>query len=236
MRGLLPAVGLGFAICIAAGPGAAWAGEATPNWAGPYVGAHVGYGWNHTDYTSALYLPSPYGTQTGPSGSIEQSGLLGGVQAGYDFQAGQVVLGGVIDISGANVTGSAIPDPQNDPDKNSVLTSTMDWLSTVRGRVGYAFGNYLIYATGGLAMAHATAHDTKIEPGLGFNDGGGDTTYFGATGGVGGEVMVGNGLSLFAQYLYVGLNTGSITFSPAPLVGTNTTSVNLVEVGLNKKF
>src|SRR5258705_13841990 len=50
------------------------------SWTGFYVGAHVGYGWGTHD-TGVL------------DGEPKSKGVLGGVQAGYKFQTGHVVLG-----------------------------------------------------------------------------------------------------------------------------------------------
>jgi outer membrane immunogenic protein len=218
------------AFCLATAAGAAngsAADPATVDWSGVYVGAAAGYAWNHSAYTSTFY-----DIYEGPAGTIDQDGMFGAVQAGYNFQSGPWVFGPVVDFALADVTGSAVPDPTSQyPSK---LTSKMDWFSTIRGRIGYSTGPLLLYGTAGLAIAHASARDTNI--GYGFNVGEGSNTFYGWTAGAGAEAALGGGFSVFAQYLYIDLESDGITFSPAPLVGTVDTTINLLEVGLNKRF
>src|SRR3954469_21077669 len=59
------------------------------SWAGPYLGANLGYGWGTVDNNLA-----------------KPSGLLGGVQAGYNWQSGPLVYGveGDLQINGAEDT------------------------------------------------------------------------------------------------------------------------------------
>ena len=94
------------------------------SWAGPYLGANLGYAWG-----------SVHNNPTKPSG------FVGGVQAGYNWQSGPVVFGveGDIQATGANETFA--PWKFSNP-----------WFGTVRGRVGYAFNNIMFFGTGGLAF------------------------------------------------------------------------------------
>lgn len=94
------------------------------SWAGPYLGANLGYAWGTVD-----------------NNPTKPSGLAGGVQAGYNWQSGPVVFGveGDIQATGANETFA--PWKFSNP-----------WFGTVRGRVGYAFSNILFFGTGGLAF------------------------------------------------------------------------------------
>ena len=49
---------------------------------------------------------------------------------------------------------------------NATATSTVDWYSTLRGRVGVTDDNFMVYLTGGLAMG--TTEHTFTAPALGF--------------------------------------------------------------------
>src|SRR5262245_11688032 len=121
------------------------------SWAGPYLGLNVGYGWaNDPSVTCTFSDPSPCseGTFHAPS----PTGVLGGVQAGYNWQVGTFVLGLEGDISAANIHDDK-NFPSVDPHKALDRTAAQyDWLGTVRGRAGYATGQALFYATGGLAF------------------------------------------------------------------------------------
>src|SRR6202035_3074212 len=110
------------------------------NWSGFYLGVNGGGGWGQS------YL----GTNTD---RIRTSrGLVGGT-AGYNYQfQNNFVLGleGDMDWAHLNGTNSSVNCPAG--------CSTSDtWLSTVRGRAGYAFGGVMPYVTGGLAVGDIRA-------------------------------------------------------------------------------
>jgi len=114
------------------------------DWTGFYVGGHIGGGWGTKD----IFDPSQ-GEKELASGNV--SGFLGGVQAGYNYQANSwLVLGIEGDFSWANVNGGltgTVIDP-------STGTARADWFATLTGRVGYSFDHALLYAKGGAAWVH----------------------------------------------------------------------------------
>ena len=100
-------------------------------WTGFYAGAHAGYGW-------AFDEPSPF----------DVSGGVLGMHAGYNYQMGQAVLG----IEG-DYSGSWMEDSQSTG--GARVTLDVDYLASIRGRLGYAVGNSLLYGTIGYAWAEA---------------------------------------------------------------------------------
>ena len=72
-------------------------------------------------------------------------GLIGGT-IGYNWQINRIVVGaeGDIDWSGIRGTTILLCPPG--------CTTRNYWLSTVRGRLGYAFDRFLPYVTAGLAV------------------------------------------------------------------------------------
>ena len=82
---------------------------------------------------------------------MDLSGGIIGLTSGFNIQTGPVVLGLEGDISATNKKGSAAEFPPNAVFNNEVKER---WLSTFRGRVGYAQDNWLLYATGGAALAN----------------------------------------------------------------------------------
>ena len=94
------------------------------SWAGPYLGANLGYAWG-----------SVHNNPTKPSG------FVGGVQAGYNWQTGPWVFGAEGDIQATGANDTFAPWKFSNP-----------WFGTVRGRVGYAFNNIMFFGTGGLAF------------------------------------------------------------------------------------
>jgi outer membrane immunogenic protein len=127
------------------------------NWTGFYLGGNFGGAWVHTDITvnatgtvGSIQLPT-----TLRSGSTNGSGIIGGGQIGfnYEFPASWVV-GIEADIDATHITGSesactAVGCTGHD--------TTLEDFGTVRGRLGYAFNNVLVYGTGGWAWSNVTS-------------------------------------------------------------------------------
>jgi outer membrane immunogenic protein len=136
-----------------------------PTWAGFYVGGHVGYGEADVDVdlrvqAEQLQFDETFGT------SLSPSGLVGGVQAGYNWQSGSLVFGieGDISFTDWDDSGVILDADLGDFDgrfegTDALVTARadVDFLASIRGRVGYAFDSVLLYGTGGVAWADAEA-------------------------------------------------------------------------------
>ena len=144
-------------------------------WTGFYVGVNAGGGWASRNNNNNLGFPFvgalPFGggipfATSGNGGN--QSGFIGGVQAGYNYQFGigsGFVIGGETDIDWANINrnhsnnvafGSfTLPQfPGTLFTPSNVATTSRNnnqYIGTVRLRAGYAWDRILVYATGGLA-------------------------------------------------------------------------------------
>ena len=144
------------------------------NWSGFYIGGNVGYGWGDAD-TSFNPLPSAAAfvnlapTTLGP----DPQGVIGGVQAGYNWQAGKFVVGLEADIQASDIHGSAVVTPiiQNNgvpfPGAGFLSASQrIDWFGTVRARAGFTpVDRLLLYVTGGLAYGNVSyAAQTDFRP------------------------------------------------------------------------
>lgn len=154
------------------------------NWTGFYAGLNIGGAWGRSDATTtpscALPAPpvSPYfcsptlgqansaAIAASGTGSISGSAFTGGGQIGYNLQNGSIVYGAELDVESFRIRASRQASaiyPVNLGPVGPPLTFTIassastDWLFTARGRVGWAFGNLLAYATGGLAMTNLGA-------------------------------------------------------------------------------
>ena len=100
------------------------------SWAGPYLGANLGYAWGSVS-----------------SNPTEPSGVAGGVQAGFNWQNGVPWVFGIeADIQASGAEETFAPWKFSNP-----------WFGTLRGRVGYAFNNVLFFGTGGLAFGELRA-------------------------------------------------------------------------------
>jgi outer membrane immunogenic protein len=149
-----------------------------PLWTGFYVGLNAGYTFGGSDsvyvatYPGALnpllvgnpvFLAAQAAAATSASGILSPTtdGFIGGGQIGYNWQFNNSFVVGIeADIQGAGARGSAygvgaganpLVPPFGTASTLSV-TKNLDYLGTVRGRLGWLFTPTLLaYATGGLA-------------------------------------------------------------------------------------
>ena len=229
------------------------------NWTGFYVGGNVGGQWGNADLnTSTIWTPAGYfaassvpAINTVGAQGVNSSSVTGGFTAGYNWQVNHAVLGleGDINYFGfkGSATGSALY-PCCAPTGFTVSSQvSADWLATIRGRIGFlATPNWLIYATGGAAIADVKGNFNFTDTFAAATESGAiRDTRVGWTAGLGGEYAVGNGWSLKAEYLYVDLGRASmisnnLVVGAAVPAQTFTHSFdiksNIVRVGVNYKF
>jgi outer membrane immunogenic protein len=222
------------------------------SWSGFYVGGNAGYGWGDANNATGLggdWLTD--GTRdnliVGPpvNEQLRPNGFTGGIQAGYNFQAGQWVTGIEVDANHFGLKDQFSRTVRNAFSGSSyTLTSAFesDWLVTVRPRVGYTFGHLLVYATGGLAVAHQKASQNITQLNLVFTEAGSvSKATVGWTAGAGAEYAFDNRWSVKAEYLYV--DAGSVSFSTIGDTQDRYTAshsahlkANIARVGLNYHF
>jgi outer membrane immunogenic protein len=176
------------------------------NWSGFYLGGHLGYGWSSEEATAA-----------GVVGSTDPDGFIGGVQAGYNWQADRWVFGIEGDWSWSGADGNAVLGG---------LTSDHSWYATLTGRVGYAWDNWLWYVKGGAAWA-----DTEYSA---FGFGTASDTRVGWTLGTGVEWALAPQWSAKLEYNYLDFSNDTFTFAGTPV--DVDTQVHLVKLGLNYRF
>jgi outer membrane immunogenic protein len=104
------------------------------SWAGPYLGATLGYEWGSVDNSN-----------TNPSG------IAGGIEAGYNWQRGAFVFGGEADIQLSGADDTVSPFEFSNP-----------WFGTLRGRAGLALNNVLLYGTAGLSYGELRADSFNL--------------------------------------------------------------------------
>jgi outer membrane immunogenic protein len=117
-------------------------------WTGCYGGIEGGGNWGQTHSNSIDPTRNP-GAIHSPDHDLG-GGLVGGT-LGCNYQVANWVVGVEGDFSWTNQHGSAgTPPPFN---TTFTITENERWLATTRGRLGYAAGSWLVYATGGAAWA-----------------------------------------------------------------------------------
>lgn len=122
-------------------------------WTGFYVGANVGGGWSVAKSEFDFAGSPVFATASNPL-----AGVVGGGQAGYNWQTGPLVLGVEADIQASGLSGSLTAPPCPAAlcgvDVSASYTQRMDWFGTVRGRLGYATDAWLVYGTAGYAYGN----------------------------------------------------------------------------------
>jgi outer membrane immunogenic protein len=134
-----------------------------PSWAGFYIGLHAGAGWSNLEGS----FSDPNGTISGVSINGNQGnqtlGVLGGIQAGYNWQFAPAWVGGVeVDWSLSSVSASNNVTPLTFnpggivvPNAQVQLGESANWLASARARLGYiGWYDTLFYVTGGAAWAN----------------------------------------------------------------------------------
>jgi len=250
------------------------------NWTGWYVGGNAGasFGNVNTDFNapvSATFAIFNLTTNIAGSSREHPSGFIGGGQIGYNWQfSPRWVVGLEADFQGAaerrsstvvtNLPGITSPFPFSGVTGSTNYQTKMDWFGTVRGRVGYVWGNgeVLTYATGGLAYGKIDLEGTNTLSGtVGLTTPFSITQAFGHsqidvgwTVGLGAEGRLGNSTWTWkVEGLHVDLGTLDATGSGAcfrttvvcginlsltvdPLATRSHFTDNIVRVGLNYQF
>jgi len=216
-------------------------------WCGFYLGLNAGGTWSDNDsvaVNSVLtqdFLPGPasYGAASanGAAGSVPVGapvGIIGGGQIGYNWQVSSAWLVGLeTDISyitgvsglGSGTLTNSVPfaffGAPEVVTTSIASTSKLDYLGTVRGRLGYLTPTFLLYGTGGLAYGGVKASTAITQSSTGFLQS--STSAAGAfsqmragwTLGAGLEWMFVQNWSAKVEYLHYDL--GSVTFSNGAL-------------------
>jgi len=197
------------------------------NWQGCYIGGNVGGAWSRMDTEQPG--PVSYGREN-------DSGFIGGGQAGCDFTAGSnLVFGvqGMFDFGNINGRHSvtAFPTLSETNSLKSVITAT--------GRIGYLFTPQLL-GYGKMGVAFMRDRNSVFTPaGALFESA--SFTLPGMVAGAGLEYMFTPNWSVFAEYDYIWIEDKSGQFfTGAPGFAGETLNVKPVVqtamVGINYKF
>jgi outer membrane protein OmpA-like peptidoglycan-associated protein len=192
-------------------------------WGGPYGGLNLGADWGHMPGAVSI---EPSGAVPGSTVGLtnhRNATITGGGQAGYNFQFNNVVLGIEGDINGGGpsyttgVTGTA-GKPTFAPGSN--FTASSDWNASIRGRVGYAYNQVLLYGTGGFAVANANLSANYASPAAGVSGGSASNsaTLIGGTYGGGVEYAVSPNVSVAGEFRHTDYGSARMNLGSAPTI------------------
>jgi len=194
------------------------------SWSGFYIGGHAGAGWSE--------------------GS--DSAFIGGGQIGYNWALSpNWVIGVEGDFSGTTFSDSAsFATTINGIPVAGSASADLNWIASVRGRLGYTWDRFMLYFTGGAAWADFDASAIATTPGVtitGVSSG----TLSGWVIGGGGEWMFAPNWTFGVEYLHYEFDNvdGNATFTgPFGTVSGSFSgsgdsgSVDVVRARLNYKF
>lgn len=195
---------------------------------GFYAGGHVGYLFGSATATFADPIPGAAAGGTTPYGAF-----FGGVQAGYEhYFPSRLMLGLELDMSFASAedlsqvlsyraTGTATANQQ------------LEYLASLRGRVGYAMDRWTPFVTGGIAWA--SVRNERIDLTTGNDAATPGTVRSGYVLGAGVDYRLDPQWSARAEYLYTSLPLTGFTFA-APARYDSAYDLHRVRLGLNYRF
>jgi outer membrane immunogenic protein len=207
-------------------------------WTGFYIGGHIGWGSAELETTLVdPFFPFVAGTRFGGEGA---DGFLGGVQAGFNWQAGAWVFGVEAQASWADITREGTITAVGPGGSNTLVHSTsIDVLGSLAARLGVAFNNALIYAKGGAAFldwSSSVAFAGPNVPAVGsvsFGD-----TKWGWMVGAGVEWGFITNWSAKIEYNFMnfGLNQESFALGGVSSRFDHDLDVHVVKLGMNHRF
>ncbi|HWD13017.1 porin family protein [Pseudochrobactrum sp. sp1633] len=198
----------------------------TFSWTGGYIGLNAGYagGKFKTDFYEDVF------TDLSLRGNA--SGFIGGVQAGYNWQFDQAIVGIETDFQGSSLKSDfSVSDSMT----GISLGTKVSWFGTTRLRLGYTpVDRFMVYATGGVAYGKVKTYADVFGGYSSQSD-----TKVGYTVGAGAEYAITNNVTLKTEYLYTDLGKLKLDadFDGRSIrIGEAKSQFHTVRVGVNYKF
>ena len=227
-------------IMVTKTPAISHSDAAAYNWSGFYAGVHMGVAWGSSNWTEQPDgLAGSLNLFQNPDAFSEFGSWFGGVQAGYDYMLpNRLVVGVAADVSAPsfqNLNGLSIGGTSTfvapTLGQESLSETVLD-MGTVRGRIGYAPGDWLLYATGGFAWTYDQLTVTQA-------NGTTDTPFlwrFGWVAGAGVELPLARTWTAGLEYLYTHYGNSTVGFANAGQTFQSDLSVQELRVTLNYRF
>lgn len=203
------------------------------NWAGFYIGGNVGGLWS-TDSVEVL-SPDYYTFDPGRTNTLSPSGIVGGVQAGYNYQISSFVFGVEGDLDFTSAKGS-FNYPGFFGEEVANHSTSFPFFADLRARAGVAFDRFLPYVTGGVVFANL--NNSLTDPSFPFSVNRGSSAT-GWTLGAGVEYAIDNHWSVKGEYLYMqfpDVTASVLLFDEETYSFKFRDSAQLARVGVNYRF
>jgi len=216
------------------------------DWTGLYLGGHVGGAWGHSSWTAGPGIGGSNSLYRPINPSDEGGSWFAGLQGGDNYVLPNgLVLGGEVDLSapswpktpkGVNPFGLSIGGGSTfaSPTLGAVsYAETVEVFGTARARLGYALGDWLMYATGGLAWTYDQQSLAQI------STGNSDTPYvlrLGWTAGAGVETPIAPRWTARAEYLYTDYGKTTTQFFSGTQPVTSDFQLQEFRLGVNYHF
>jgi len=237
-----------------------------PSWRDIYLGMNAGGAWSNVTTNAFVYPLSPAPASAPVAAASTPldtrhslAGFVGGFQAGANWKFdNNIIVGLEADLRGASgntdsnwqATRVATAAPANVYANYTQDTATLNYLGTVRGRLGYVpLPTLQVYGTGGLAyggVTSSTAFLNRRAAGTNITNATAlfEDTLVGWSAGGGFEWMFMPNWSMKAEYLRYDIGAAHAQTAVAQpngfyAIGANTRAAyagNLVQAGINRHF
>ncbi|NBN63290.1 outer membrane beta-barrel protein [Microvirga tunisiensis] len=179
------------------------------DWSGFYFGGNLGWSW------------AEFSHRSNPTGKFNArgDGVTFGVHGGYNHEIFPNFIAGVeADLQYADLE-------KRRSSNNVSVRASSNWNGSLRGRLGVTFDRFMVYGTGGLAIA-----DLTVRAPTGKHD----ATQLGWTVGAGVEGAVTDKVTARLEYLYA--DYGRDSFNLGPVRYRTETTTSTLRAGVSYKF
>ena len=203
------------------------------DWTGFSLGIHAGGGFSRIsgstlDTVSGATSAPIYGSPTN---------WHGGIQFGYDYMLpSRLLLGIAADVSSGGSRATTMADALG----TAASQLTVFDSESVRGRLGYALDNFLLYGTAGWAWSSNQYIRTQLTGALNLATSGTEeavNTYLGGwTAGAGFAFAFAQNWNAFVEYRHTSYDRSTVSLPFSQLSTTSSTTADVIDIGVNYRF
>ncbi|HKN08267.1 MAG TPA: carbohydrate porin [Pseudomonadota bacterium] len=221
------------------------------DWTGFYVGSHFGYATGYSRWSATepgMAIPALAGSLDlfkAFDGFKGTGSYYLGLQGGYNYMfASRLLIGIEADASfPSNIHG--IQTISSTLTGQATYEEMVQWSNTVRGRIGYAPGHWLLYATGGLVWTYdqftrtqivGASDPSSVAPGQGTAEPKFIVGRRGWAAGGGIELALSSKWTARLEYLYTQFGLRDVYFPGAAQAFDSNLSVQSIRLGFNYRI